>query len=188
MFSLDILVANRRAVRPMFAALRSRHRDPPERARLEVRGESPAAVLVSMLSKLAKRPDPASRLLDNDAHDVYRLLVATPTDALAAGLEGLSVDGSAGETKKAALEQLQRLFAAGPEDARLADGGPGGGGDRPTRRRGGVRRNPRRRPRCSHGDCFPLGLIDRYGRRAIVGLLAAGGCSLSDVEPSALLG
>ncbi len=115
MFSLDILVANRRSVRPMLAALGSRHgiRRSEHASRFEVR--SPAAMLVSMLSKLAKRPDPASRLLDNDAHEVYRLLVATPTDALAAGLEGLGVDGSAGETKKAALEQLQRLFAAGPE-------------------------------------------------------------------------
>ncbi len=76
----------------------------------------PAALLVAKLHKLGERQqrDP-DRLLDKDAHDLYRLLVAVPTRALASKLRYLRQDELAGTATQHALRFLNDLFAAGAD-------------------------------------------------------------------------
>jgi len=73
----------------------------------------PAALLVTKLHKLGERRDRPDRLVDKDAHDVYRLLVATDTPGLAARLVALRADDLAGDATSAAMRYLEELFAAG---------------------------------------------------------------------------
>ncbi|MDN5856283.1 MAG: hypothetical protein L0K86_26260 [Actinomycetia bacterium] len=54
----------------------------------------PAALLVAKLHKLGERQATPGRLIDKDAHDLYRLLVATPTENLAAGCDGSATTNS----------------------------------------------------------------------------------------------
>lgn len=75
----------------------------------------PAALLVAKLHKLAERRDTPDRLNDKDAHDVYRLLVAIDTPALATPVRALVHDQLAGPVTAAALTYLDDLFAAGPD-------------------------------------------------------------------------
>jgi hypothetical protein len=75
----------------------------------------PAALLVSKLHKIAERADTPDRLLDKDAHDLYRLLVATPTDQLATSLRHLQTDQLAGAATRHAITLLDDLFATGPQ-------------------------------------------------------------------------
>lgn len=82
----------------------------------EVRVAGPAALVVAKVHKVGERADEApDRLVDKDAHDVYRILVAAPTQSLAADFERLLADEVAGEVTAAALDLLQEHFAAGPE-------------------------------------------------------------------------
>jgi hypothetical protein len=74
----------------------------------------PAALLVSKLHKLAERAGDPDRLVDKDAHDVYRLLAAVPLADLTRTFERLRRDSVAGEATRAALIALERLFGAGP--------------------------------------------------------------------------
>jgi hypothetical protein len=73
----------------------------------------PAALLVAKLHKLGERQATPGRLVDKDAHDVYRLLVAIPTDRLALRLAQLRVDDLAGPVTEQALTFLAELFASG---------------------------------------------------------------------------
>jgi hypothetical protein len=73
----------------------------------------PAALLVAKLHKLGERQDHPTRLVDKDAHDIYRLLVAIPTSGLAAPLHRLTKDDLAGPVTTQALTYLADLFAAG---------------------------------------------------------------------------
>ncbi|MPZ67143.1 MAG: hypothetical protein GEU83_17110 [Pseudonocardiaceae bacterium] len=81
-----------------------------------VKVAGPAALLVAKLHKLGERQkrDPG-RLLDKDAHDLYRLLVAVPTEALASKLRHLRQDELAGAATQQALHFLDDLFAAGAD-------------------------------------------------------------------------
>lgn len=80
---------------------------------VEVAG--PAALLVAKLHKLGERRDKPRRLEDKDAHDVYRLFVAVPTDALAAAMQRLLADPLAAPVTEQAMANLREMFAAGPE-------------------------------------------------------------------------
>jgi hypothetical protein len=71
----------------------------------------PAALLVAKLHKLGERRDDAGRLVDKDAHDIYRLLVAADTAALAERLHTLAGDELAGPATGQALDYLSELFA-----------------------------------------------------------------------------
>lgn len=75
-----------------------------------------AALLVAKLHKLGERalgnPD---RLIDKDAHDIYRILVDGPTDELAPTVTRLMADELAGRVTLQAVEYLRELFAAGPD-------------------------------------------------------------------------
>jgi hypothetical protein len=57
--------------------------DPADTRTVTIPVAGPAALLVSKLHKLGERQGDAKRLVDKDAHDVYRLLVATETADLA---------------------------------------------------------------------------------------------------------
>ena len=81
---------------------------------LSARGAGAAALLVAKLHKLGERQDHPTRLVDKDAHDIYRLLVAIPTSGLAAPLHRLTKDDLAGSVTAQALTYLADLFAAGP--------------------------------------------------------------------------
>lgn len=96
--------------------------DPADQRRYRVRVAGPAALLVAKLHKIAERVHDPRRLLDKDAHDVYRILIEVDTSDLAAVLESLRADPIAGETTNEAIHHLDNLFAAGPHalGARMA--------------------------------------------------------------------
>jgi len=72
----------------------------------------PAALLVAKLHKLGERVDTPDRLNDKDAHDIYRLLVATETRALAATARRLLMDELSQKVTTHALAYLEQLFAS----------------------------------------------------------------------------
>ena len=89
--------------------------DPADERSYEVRVASSAALLVAKSHKIHERAtDSPGRLVDKDAHDIYRLLVATPTETLVRGIARLLDDELAGETTMEAVEFLRENFAAGP--------------------------------------------------------------------------
>lgn len=75
----------------------------------------PAALLVAKLHKLGERLENPSRLNNKDAHDSYRLLVATTTSDLADAVRRLVSDEISRDVTRQALGLLQMLFAAGAE-------------------------------------------------------------------------
>lgn len=89
--------------------------DPEDDRTHVVQVASPAALVVSKLFKLAEREVHPNRLADKDAHDLYRLLVATDRIEVSEGLRNLRADSLAGPVTEEALRVLERLFAAGPE-------------------------------------------------------------------------
>jgi hypothetical protein len=82
----------------------------PRTATIAVAG--PASLLVAKLHKLGERQGQPGRLVDKDAHDVYRLLVATDTAELAGRLRVLHDDPIAERATSAAIAYLQELFAS----------------------------------------------------------------------------
>jgi hypothetical protein len=82
----------------------------PRQATISVAG--PAALLISKLHKLGERRNDPGRLLDKDAHDIYRLLVATDPRQLAARLDVLARDDLAGDATRGAVTYLRDLFAS----------------------------------------------------------------------------
>jgi hypothetical protein len=74
----------------------------------------PAGLLVAKLHKLSERREQPNRLVDKDAHDIYRLLVAVSAAALATRLNELASDDIAGVVTRQAVEFLDDLFASGP--------------------------------------------------------------------------
>jgi len=89
--------------------------DPDDARSAEVEVAGPAALLVAKLHKLGERQDRPERLLDKDAHDVYRLLAATDTLTLSSTLAELRNDELAGTPTTQAVAYLEQLFASGPE-------------------------------------------------------------------------
>jgi hypothetical protein len=94
----------------------------------------PAALLVAKLHKLGERQGTPGRLVDKDAHDIYRLLVAVPTEELASKLRQLRQDQLAGVVSEQALTFLAELFAAGADapGSVMAGRAEQGIGDPPT--------------------------------------------------------
>lgn len=86
--------------------------DPGDARVVTAKVAGPAALLVSKLHKLGDRADQPGRLVDKDAHDIYRLLVAAETPALAGRLRELSDDELAGPVTVSAIVYLRELFAA----------------------------------------------------------------------------
>jgi hypothetical protein len=84
----------------------------PRSAKARVAG--PAALLVAKLHKMYDRFGDPRRTEDKDAHDIYRLLVAIPTDRLAHTWTTLCNDELSADVSRAALGYFGELFAAGP--------------------------------------------------------------------------
>jgi hypothetical protein len=89
--------------------------DPNDMRSAEIEVAGPAALLVAKLHKLGERQDAPDRLLDKDAHDIYRLLVAADTDTLAAAFARLRRDELASSVTEEALVYLEQLFASGQD-------------------------------------------------------------------------
>lgn len=70
---------------------------------------------MAKLHKLGERTNDQSRLNDKDAHDSYRLLVATTTADLAASIRRLLNTDVSRDVTRQALDFLQELFAGGPD-------------------------------------------------------------------------
>lgn len=71
-----------------------------------------AALLVAKLHKLGERVDTPGRLNDKDAHDIYRLLVATETPDLAETMQRFHADEVSQGATAQALGYLEQLFAS----------------------------------------------------------------------------
>jgi hypothetical protein len=82
----------------------------PRTASVDVAG--PAALLVAKLHKLGERSQQPDRLIDKDAHDIYRLLVGAETATLATRVRELAADDLAGTATVAAVDYLRQLFAS----------------------------------------------------------------------------
>ena len=89
--------------------------DPDDERRLRVRVAGPAALLVAKAHKLGERADDPGRLVDKDAHDIYRIVIDVDTATLAATLRLLLDDPVSAEASATALNYLETLFADGPE-------------------------------------------------------------------------
>jgi hypothetical protein len=89
--------------------------DPEDRRSAVIEVAGPAALLVAKLHKLGERQERPERLLDKDAHDIYRLLVATDTSTVSSTLTELRDDELAGGITTVAIGYLEQLFASGPE-------------------------------------------------------------------------
>jgi hypothetical protein len=89
------------------------HADDPRSVVMNVAG--PAALMVAKLHKIGERQNQPNRLIDKDAHDIYRLLVATDTDTLARKLVVLTADPLAGAATVQAIDYLDQLFGSGPD-------------------------------------------------------------------------
>jgi len=74
----------------------------------------PGALLIAKVHKIAERRTAPDRLLDKDAHDIYRLLVAVPTPELAAAITRLMNDPLSSPVTTQAMTDLHDMFAAGP--------------------------------------------------------------------------
>ncbi|MEO6628258.1 MAG: hypothetical protein ABIP03_06765 [Aquihabitans sp.] len=70
----------------------------------------PSALLVAKLHKLGERVGNPDRLSDKDAHDIYRLLVATEAPDLAETVRRLLTDELSQEVTAQALAYLEQLF------------------------------------------------------------------------------
>jgi hypothetical protein len=88
--------------------------DPEDDRRFEIAVAGPSALLIAKLHKIADRQNGGERLRDKDAHDVYRLMKALPTNAFVTSLSDLRVHPVAGETTEAGIRLLGELF--GSED------------------------------------------------------------------------
>jgi hypothetical protein len=91
--------------------------DPSDTRSFVVRVAGPAALLVAKLHKIAERIETPHRLVDKDAHDVYRLLRAVPTGALSQAILGLLADPLSRQVTEEALIHLDELFAGGAESS-----------------------------------------------------------------------
>lgn len=75
----------------------------------------PGALLIAKLHKLGERQSDPGRLVDKDAHDLFRLLVATRTQDMASALRRLRDDHLAATATVQGLAYLKEMFASGPE-------------------------------------------------------------------------
>ena len=75
-----------------------------------VKVAGPAALLVAKLHKIGDRRHDADRLVDKDAHDIYRLLVAVPTERMAERLTMLRSHEISADAAEQAIVLLGELF------------------------------------------------------------------------------
>jgi hypothetical protein len=89
--------------------------DAADTRRLKAKVAGSAALLISKVHKIAERAASSPhRLVDKDAHDVYRLLIDTDTQALASTFQTLLREEVCAEVTAEAQGLLDELFASGP--------------------------------------------------------------------------
>ena len=93
--------------------------DPADDREIAMFVAGPAALLVAKVHKIAERAGTGDRLSDKDALDVFRLLRATDTATLAAGLERLAAHELSASVTTETIDQLPLLFGT-PETAGIA--------------------------------------------------------------------
>lgn len=81
-----------------------------DRRVVDARVAGPAALLVAKLHKLGERQQTPHRRADKDAYDVYRLLIALPTERLSVPLKRLLADDLACDVTRVALVFLASMF------------------------------------------------------------------------------
>lgn len=96
--------------------------DPEDTRRIEMNVAGPAALLVAKLHKIGERQDVPSRLLDKDAHDVYRLPVATESATVAATLRQLREHELCARVTRDALILSAAFIRCWADRARVNDG------------------------------------------------------------------
>ena len=84
--------------------------EPDDRRAFDTKVAGPAALTVAKLHKLGERQDSPGRLLDKDAHGLYRLLRAVETQEIADGFSRLRGDARSREVAREALDYLAALF------------------------------------------------------------------------------
>lgn len=84
--------------------------EPRDQRSMDVRVAGPAALLVTKLHKVGERRATPDRLVDKDALDIYRLLVAVPTPTLAGTLRRLLADRISAAAAGTAVTHLRDLF------------------------------------------------------------------------------
>lgn len=90
--------------------------DPSHERSCDVRVAGSAALLIAKTHKISDRATSSPhRLVDKDAHDVYRILVDTESDLLASKFHELLEDEMSSEITTEALAHIRELFADGPE-------------------------------------------------------------------------
>lgn len=90
--------------------------DPADGRTFNARVAGPAALLIAKIRKIYERRDQSDRLNDKDAHDVYRLLLATTDmDALGASFGRLISNPVSKVVTQQAIDWLPTLFADGPQ-------------------------------------------------------------------------
>lgn len=96
---------------------------------VDVKVAGPAALLIAKLHKISDRLDQPNRIDNKDAHDIYRILVAIETAALAKTTRRLLAEAVSAEITEEAIEILRQLFgtpvAAGSRMAAAAEEGLG---------------------------------------------------------------
>jgi len=88
--------------------------DPADSRIFEISVAGPAALLVAKLHKISDRIPNPSRLDNKDAHDVYRILAAIETRALANSIGRLLVSDLSAAVTAEGIDLLGELFVAGP--------------------------------------------------------------------------
>jgi hypothetical protein len=84
--------------------------DPGDPRTFELKVASPSALVVAKLFKIGERHDRTpGRLIDKDAHDLYRLLRATESDEIAKGLQALMQNDLARDVTTQAVEWMRTL-------------------------------------------------------------------------------
>lgn len=90
--------------------------DPDDHRTRDVRVAGSAALLVAKAHKIGERASATpDRLVDKDAHDLYRIIVATDTEVLAADITRLIADELSRDPTIAALDFIRELFATGAD-------------------------------------------------------------------------
>jgi hypothetical protein len=108
--------------------------DQADARRYTVKVAGTGALLVAKLHKIAERADSPTRLVDKDAHDIYRILIDIETPDLAEAFARLRVDPVSADETSQALLYLSDLFAGGPTalGARMAGRAEAGIGEPDT--------------------------------------------------------
>lgn len=89
--------------------------DPRDPREIRARVAGPAALLVAKLFKIAERVATPGRLVDKDAHDIYRVLRAVETEPLRSAFDDLLQHDLSRDVTRRSIDYLDELFASGPE-------------------------------------------------------------------------